>query len=201
MPVRRPIVRVSVTAGILAVALLALTGCTSETPAADSGATCTRHVKEVLLGDDSATQLVTFDPADSPKVFNLPTSPAPTCAYRSSSETQGTAPMTVVHRSYLYIGISSDDAQKLIAALGATGAHAPWSASYANVPAPSTTPAPSVLQTAAWDYNANGASGPDRGSMSYAYNAPVNPGIAKQVGLSGTPNVLRIETEISTPKK
>jgi len=201
LPPRRPIARASVLV-VVAAALVALAGCSSTPPAGSGSTGCGGHVKEVLLGDDSATDIVAFDASESPKIFNLPAAPAPTCAYRTVTTTQGITPMTVTHRSYLYIGISSADAQKVIAAIGATvGQAPPWSAEYANVPAPSSTPAPYALQTATWDYNASGAAGADRGSMGYAYNAPINPGIATQVGLEGAPNVLRVETEISTPKK
>jgi hypothetical protein len=200
LPPRRPIARASLLV-VVAAALVALAGCSATPPAGSASTGCGGHVKEVLLGDDSATDVVAFDASESPKIFNLPAAPAPTCAYRTVTTTQGTTPRMVTHRSYLYIGISSADAQKVIAAITATAGQVSWTAEFANVPAPSSTPAPYALQTATWDYNTSGAAGTDRGSMGYAYNAPINPGIAKQVGLEGSPNVLRVETEISTPKK
>jgi hypothetical protein len=200
-PLQRPILRVAVAAVVLAGAAGVLTGCTSDpTPQATGGPTdCSGKVDEVLLGDDSAHQAVAFDAADSPKAFNLPTAPAPTCAYRSTTESQqGTSDYTVTHRSYLYVGISDADAKKLIAAIQATGAAAPWTPAYSNVP---TDPPPSTPSNQDWDYNVAGAAGADRGSMGYTYVAPLNPGMVVQAGLSGTPNVLRIETEIRSPKK
>ncbi len=198
--VPRPLARIAVVAGTAVLAAGVLAGCSS-TPTASATPSCDGHVKEVLLGDDSATTPVSFDPSESPKEFALPATPAPTCAYRSQSTRSGTNPATITRRSYLYIDISAADAQKIIAALGATAGKAPWTAAYANVPAPSTTPAPSVLQTASWNYNAGGAAGQDRATMSYAYNAPLNPGIVIQAGLEGTPNVLRIDTEVTSPTK
>lgn len=201
MPATRPIVRAALVAAT-AVLTLALAGCaTDSTPAASATPSCTGHVKAVLLGDDSATDVVSFDASDSPKIFNLPATPVPNCVYRTATTTSGSSPTTVTHRTYLYIGISSDAAQKLIATLGATAGQSPWTGDYSNVPAPSTTPAPYALQAASWNYNVGGTSGQDRGSMSYAYNAPINPGVAAQAGVSGSPNVLRIETEITTPGK
>jgi hypothetical protein len=201
--VPRPFARIAVMALTAGLAAVVLAGCTQDHPAATDTPSCTGHVKTVLLGDDSATTVVDFDPAESPKQFGLPASPAPTCAYRDQHTTQGTTPSTVVHRTYLYIGISADDAQKLIAALGATGGKEPWVATYASVPAPSSTPAPYSLQTVTWSYTqaAGAGQGQERGTMSYAYNAPVNPGIAIQAGLKGSPNVLRIETEVTSPAK
>lgn len=193
--VPRPLVRPVVVA-VSALALVALAGCTSDAPGASSTPSCTGHVQEILLGDDSATKPVPFDAGDSPKVFNLPTTPAPTCSYRSVSTTQGTTPSTITHRTYLYIGISASDAQKLIAALAATGATKGFSASYTNTPAPSATPVPYALQTRMWSYASPDQGSTDRGSIGYAYNAPLNPGTVKQVGLEGSPNVLRIETEL-----
>ncbi|GAA2084819.1 hypothetical protein GCM10009840_22190 [Pseudolysinimonas kribbensis] len=192
---RRPLLRAAVVA-LSASALVLLAGCTADTPAASASPSCGGHVKEILLGDDSATRQVAFDAGDSPKVFNVPASPAPTCAYRSSTSTHGNAPSTITHRTYLYIGISSADAQKLIAAVAATGATKGFTASYTNTPAPSATPVPYALQTRTWSYTSPEPGGSDRGSIGYAYNAPLNPGIVKQVGLEGTPNVLRIETEL-----
>jgi hypothetical protein len=192
---RRPLVRTAILA-VAAATLIVLAGCTSETPPASATPTCGGHVKEILLGDDSATHRVAFDAGDSPKAFNLPTSPAPTCAYRSVTKTHGTAPSTVTHRTYLYIGISAADAQKLIDALATTGATKGFSPTFTNTPVPSATPVPYALQTRTWNYAGSATGSTDRGSMGYAYNAPLNPGTVKQVGLEGSPNVLRIETEL-----
>jgi len=192
---RRPLARTALVVAS-ALALIALAGCTSDAPAASATPSCGGHVQEILLGDDSATKEVAFDAADSPKAFNLPSSPTPTCSYRSVSTTQGTTPSTITHRTYLYIGISSADAQKLIAALAATGASKGFAPSYTNTPAPSSTPAPYALQTRMWSYTSQEQGSTDRGSIGYAYNAPLNPGTVKQVGLEGSPNVLRIETEL-----
>jgi hypothetical protein len=201
--VPRPFARIAVVALAVGLAAVALTGCTQDKPPATDSPSCGGHVKTVLLGDDSATTIVPFDAAESPKQFGLPAAPAPTCAYRDEHTTQGTTPSTVTHRTYLYIGISSDDAQKVIAALAATGGKAPWAATYASVPAPSSTPAPYVLQTVTWSYSqtASAGQGQERATMSYAYNAPLNPGVAIQAGVTGSPNVLRIETEITSPAK
>jgi hypothetical protein len=198
--VPRPLARIAVVALAAGIAAVALSGCTQE-PTASAKPTCDGHMKVVLLGDDSATDVVAFDASDSPKEFALPATPAPTCAYKTQTTTQGSTPSTVTHRTYLYVGLSADQAQKMIAALAATASKAPWTASYVNVPAPSATPAPYALQTTSWDYNAAGAAGQDRGSMSYVYNAPINPGIAVQAGLEGDPNVLRIETLVTSPSK
>jgi hypothetical protein len=192
---RRPLVRTAIVA-VAAAAVIALAGCTSSTPTASATPTCGGHVKEILLGDDSATHQVGFDAGESPKVFNLPASPAPTCAYRTVTATHGTAPSTITHRTYLYIGISAGDAQKLIDALAATGATKGFASSFVNTPAPSATPVPYALQTRTWSYSGSITGGTDRGSIGYAYNAPLNPGMVKQVGLEGSPNVLRIETEL-----
>ena len=200
--VPRPIARACVVAVVAVVAAVGLAGCTTGAPTASATPSCGGHVKEVLLGDDSATDVVAFDASESPKVFDLPATPVPTCAYRTTTQSSGSTTTTsTTHRTYLYIGISSADAQKLIAALGATAGRAPWTADFANVPAPSSTPAPYALQTASWNYNASATAGQDRGSMGYAYNAPINPGIATQAGLEGSPNVLRIETELTSPAK
>lgn len=195
----RPIVR-AVAVAALAAAAVVLAGCSSGATQATATPTCGGKMAVVLLADDSSHDVVTFDPADSPKIFNLPTTPAPTCAYRSST-TSPTAKTTTTHRSYLYVGISTAEAQKIIAALGATAGQAPWTAGYANVPAAGSTPAPYALQTVTWDYNQGGAAGNDHGYMSYALNVPVNPGTAAQVPLTGDPNVLRIETEITSPSQ
>jgi hypothetical protein len=199
--VPRPLVRAALVATVAAAAVL-LAGCTSTPqPATTSGPpSCGGKVKEVLLGDDSATDVVPFDAGDSPKVFNLPTSPAPTCAYRTVTSAQGAA-KTTTHRSYLYIGITATDAQKIIAALATTAGQAPWTGEYSNVPAAGSTPAPGQLQTVSWRYNAGGGAGDDQGSMAYAYTAPLNPGLVTQAGLRGTKNILRIETELSSPAK
>jgi len=199
--VPRPLARIAVVALVAGLAAAALSGCTQAEPAATDTPTCGGHVKAVLLGDDSATTAVSFDAAESPKQFGIPATPAPTCSYRDERTTQGSTPSTITHRTYLYVGVSADDAQKVIAALGATGGKAPWSASYVNVPAPSTTPAPYALQSVTWNYNQAAAGGAERGTMSYAYNAPINPGIATQAGLKGSPNVLRVETEVTSPAK
>jgi len=200
--VPRPIARVRIVAVVVALVAVGLAGCTTSTPTASATPGCGGHVAEVLLGDDSATTVVAFDASESPKIFNLPATPAPTCAYRTTTQsTSSTGSSSTTHRTYLYIGISSADAQKLIAALGATTGQAPWTADFSNVPAPSSTPAPYALQTASWNYDAGAAAGQDRGSMAYAYNAPINPGIATQAGLEGSPNVLRIETELISSAK
>ncbi|MGN6326234.1 hypothetical protein [Pseudolysinimonas sp.] len=199
--VPRPLARLAAAALTAGLAAVVLAGCSSE-PKATATPTCDGHMKVVLLGDDSATTVVPFDPADSPKEFGIPASPAPACAYKTVQSVQDTTtPTTTTHRTYLYVGLSTDEAQKLIAALGATAGKQPWSIDYANVPAPSSTPAPYALQTASWNYNAGGTAGQDHGSMAYAFNAPINPGVATQAGIAGDPNVLRIETEITSPTK
>jgi hypothetical protein len=192
---RRPLLRAAVVA-ISASVLVLLAGCTADTPTASATPSCGGHVQEILLGDDSATHEVAFDPGDSPKAFNLPASPAPTCAYRSTTSTHGNSPSTITHRTYLYIGISSGEAQKLIDALVATGATKGFTVDFTNTPAPSATPVPYALQTRTWNYTSPEAGSSERGSIGYAYNAPLNPGIVKQAGLEGSPNVLRIETEL-----
>lgn len=198
----RPLARIAVMALTASVAAIALAGCTQDHPTATDTPSCGGHVKSVLLGDDSATTSVAFDAADSPKQFGIPADPAPTCAYRDERTTQGTTPSTITHRTYLYIGISAADAQKVIAALGAVGGKAPWAATYVNVPAPSSTPAPYALQTVTWNYvQPIDGGGQERGTMSYAYNAPVNPGVAIQAGVKGSPDVLRVETEVTSPAK
>lgn len=195
----RPLVRaVAATALVASAAVLA--GCSSGATQATDTPTCGGKIAVVLLGDDSARDVVTFDAGDSPQIFGLPGAPAPTCAYRSSTTSQ-TAKTTTTHRSYLYVGISVADAQKLIAALAATGGKAPWTVGYVDAPPPGATPAPYALQTETWNYNAGGSAGNDRGYMSYAWTSPVNPGTAAQVPLSGDPNVLRIETEITSPSQ
>jgi hypothetical protein len=196
----RPLVRAGLVLAAVALSATALAGCSSGATQATDKPTCGGKIAVVLLGDDSARDVVTFDAADSPKIFNLPTAPAPTCAYRSSTTSQ-TNKTTTTHRSYLYIGISDADAKKIIAALGATAGQAPWTGGYADVPAAGSTPAPYQLQTQYWNYNQGGTAGNDHGDMGYAYNVPINPGTAAQVPLSGDPNVLRIETEITSPSQ
>ena len=200
----RPVVRAMLVAIAVGGALTGLTACTGGgTPAATTGAVdCTGKVKVVLLGDDSATTPIPFDAGSAPKIFAIADSPAATCEYQTSSNlTQSGQNYTVVDNTYLYIGISSADAQKLMAAVtGATGA-APWVGEFSNAPAPTASPSPTVSISAKWDYNPGGGPNDQKGSMAYVYSGPLSPGLVVQAGLTGSPNVLRIETSLRTLKK
>ena len=199
----RPVVRALIVAIAVGAALTGLTGCTgSSTPSSTDGpVACGGKVKEVLLGDDSATTPIPFDAGSAPKIFAIASSPAATCEYQSASTLiQSGQSYTVTDNTYLYIGISDADAQKLIAGLTAATGAAPWTAEYSDAPAAGASPAPTSV-SAKWNYNLGGAPGDQRGSMAYVYSAPLSPGFVAQAALTGSPNVLRIETSLRAPKK
>ncbi len=200
----RPVVRAMIVAIAVGGALTGLTACTGgDSPAASTGPVdCAGKVKMVLLGDESATTPVPFDAGSAQKIFAIAASPAANCAYQSSSDlSQSGQSYTVTDNTYLYVGISSADAQKLIAGITAATGAAPWTADYSNAPAPSASPAPSTSISAKWEYNLAGGPADLKGSMAYVYSAPLSPGLVVQAALTGTPNVLRIETELRTLKK
>lgn len=207
MPRSLALVRVAVVAGLVAAALA---GCT-QTPAAAPTSSCTGPVEKVLLTDDSATTVASFQAADVPKVFAIAATPLPTCYFKTTTtpEAINGVTYTVTHRTLLYIGVSDADAAALIAGLRKAVSVAPWTLSYDNappLPAAGATPAPSSAATppsssALWQYNLNGAPTDDKGEMGYYGATPITLGTATHAGLSGAVNVVRIETELRSPQK
>ena len=206
MPRSLAIVRASAAVGLVAAALV---GCT-QAPTAAPTDSCAGSIKKVLLTDDSATTVTGFDAADVPKVFAIGATPAPTCYYKTSSTPAAIngVSYTVTHRTLLYIGVSDAEAAALVAGLRKTVSVAPWTVSYDNapaVPAAGATPTPSTAQTspsssALWEYNFNGPATDDKGEMGYYEAAPITQGTAIHAGLAKAVNVVRIETELRSPK-
>ena len=197
-------VRAAAAAGLVAAALV---GCT-QTPTTAPTSSCGGAVEKVLLTDDSATTVTTFQAADVPKVFTVAATPAPTCYYKTTSTPAAVngVTYTVTHRTLLYVGVSNADAAALIAGLRKTVSVAPWSVSYDNappVPAAGATPAPSTSpsSSALWQYNLNGAATDDKGEMGYYAATPITQGTAVHAGLARAGNVVRIETELRSPQK
>lgn len=206
----RPFVRALAVAAALVVATVTLGGCSAK-PAATSVSDCGGIISKVLLTDDSATTVAKFNAGGIPKIFNLPSTPAPTCYYVTTAPPSGTIAYTRTTRTLLYIGISESDAKALIAAVRKTVSEQPWTVRF-DYGAPTTTPTPTPGATASpapaknpsssarWYYNFAGGASDDKGEMGYYYTAPISQGTATQAGLSKTVDVLRIETELRQVK-
>jgi hypothetical protein len=211
--VPRSLARALAVASALAVAAVALSGCT-QAPTTSTVDNCAGIISKVLLTDDSATKVATFSAGDVPKIFDIPGTPAPTCYY-SSIETkppQAGIVHTEAHRTLLYVGLSDSDANTIIASLRKTVSAKPWTIRF-DYGAPSGTPAPAATGTATptaaastsvsarWYYNFAGSVSDDKGEMGYYESTPISQGAAIQAGLSKPVNVLRIETELTQVKK
>ncbi|CAN5529970.1 hypothetical protein BH10ACT6_BH10ACT6_04110 [soil metagenome] len=205
MPRSLALVRASAAAALVAAALV---GCT-QTPTATPTSSCAGSTQKVLLTDDSASTVTAYDAADVPKIFAIPATPAPSCYYKTTTEP---APINgvsyiVTHRTLLYIDLSEADAAALVAGLRTTVSVPPWTVSYDNAPAApaaGATPTPGTIATsssAQWEYNFNGAPTDDKGEMGYLESIPITLGTATHAGLSKAVNVVRIETELRSPKK
>jgi hypothetical protein len=208
--VHRPLVRSLAIAAALVVAAAALSGCAAK-PEATSVSDCGGILSKVLLTDDSATAVADFNAGGIPKIFDIPSTPAPTCYYVSTTPPSGTVPYTQTTRTLLYIGISESDARALIASLRKTVSEKPWTVRYDyGAPTASPTPTPGASASAApvknpsssarWYYNFAGAASEDKGEMGYYYTAPISQGTADQAGLSKPVDVLRIETQLRQVK-
>jgi hypothetical protein len=207
--VPRSLVRALAIASALAVATIALSGCTS-TPTATSVSDCAGIISKVLLTDDSATTVAKFNSADIPKIFNIPSTPAPSCYYVTTVPPTGTVPYTQTTRTLLYIGISNADAQAVIAALRKTVSEKLWTvrfdygaATASPTPTPGATATPTTKNpssSARWYYNFAGAASDDKGEMGYYYTAPISQGTALQAGLGKTVDILRVETQLRQVK-
>lgn len=208
----RPLVRALAVAAAVVAATAALTGCTSA-PVATSVSDCGGIISKVLLTDDSATTVAAFKPGDIDKIFNIPSTPAPSCYYVSTIPPSAAVPYTQTNRTLLYIGISKSDAKAIIAALRKTVAEKPWSVRFDyGVPSASPTPTPGATTSptptgvdnpstaARWYYNFTGAATDDKGEMGYYYSAPISEGTATQAGIGKTVDVLRIETQLRQVK-
>jgi hypothetical protein len=195
----------------IVVAAIALSGCTPAPtrPTVDS---CAGIISKVLLSDDSGTTAAKFSASDVPKVFDLPSSPAPTCYYSSVVPTtpDGGIAYVETHRTLLYIGLSDSDAQAIIASIRKTVSAKLWTVRFDyDTPAPSATPAatgaatpaPSATRSARWYYNFAGSATDDKGQLGYYLSEPIAEGTALQAGLDKAVNVLRVETVLRQVKK
>jgi hypothetical protein len=210
--VPHPVFRALAVATSLALATIALSGCTttSPKPAVDD---CAGIISKVLLTDDSGTSVAKFSAGDVPAIFNIPGTPAPTCYYSSiappSSSSGGTGSVDT-HRTLLYLGLSDSQTAALIASIRKTVSVKPWTVRFdydlppatpaAGATATPTTPA-STTTSARWYYNFTGAASEDKGELGYYKSTPISQGTALQAGLSKPVNVLRIETELQQVKK
>ena len=183
---------------------LTLTGCAqSAAPVAKDS--CSGMVAKVLLSDNSATTVASYNAGDVPKIFAVPATPAPTCYYSSSSTApQGGVTYTTTNRTLLYIGLSDAQVASLVAALRKTVSVAPWTLRYddgtaGSTASPSAAASPSL--SARWYYNFTGKAQDDKGEMGYSAMTPVSVGTAAQAGLSQPVNVLRIEIQLRQVKK
>ena len=205
----RSLARALAVASALAVATIALSGCTQAqtTPTVDN---CAGIISKVLLTDDSAATVTTFNAGAVPKIFDLPSTPAPTCYYSSvvTQPPQGGVVHNVSHRTLLYIGLSDADAQAIIASIRKTVSVTPWTVRFDyGTPAPAAgatatpTAAASTSSSARWYYNFAGPASDDKGEMGYYESTPISQGAAIQAGLGKPVNVLRVETELTQVKK
>lgn len=206
----RSLSRIFAGASAIAIAGIALSGCT-QAPAAKTADDCAGIISKVLLTDDSATTVAKFSAAAMPKVFDIPGTPAPSCYYSNAAApaSQGGVVATDTHRTLLYIGVSDSDVAAIIASLRKTVSVAPWTVrfDYGAAPAPtadptaSPTPATSTSSSARWYYNFSGGASDDKGEMGYYASMPISQGTAMQAGLGKPVNVLRIETDLRQVKK
>ena len=146
----RSSIRAFAAASAVAIAALALTGCT-QTPASSQD-DCAGIISKVLTTDDSATTVTPFVATDIPKIFALPSTPAPTCYYVTTSTPAPTNGVTYVQtqRTLLYIGISDSQSAAMIAAIRKTVSVAPWTVRFdygATAPAAGATPTASPAST------------------------------------------------------
>jgi hypothetical protein len=205
--VPRPLALIRASA-VAAVLTAALVGCT-QAPTSAPTSSCAGSVQKVLLTDNSATTVTSYTASDVPKIFAVPATPVPTCYYRTTTEPQpiNGVSYTVTHRTLLYIGLSDAEAAALVAGLRKTVSVAPWTVSYDNAapaPAAGATPSPgstTSTSSAQWEYNFSGAATDDKGEMGYLEATPITQGTATHAGLANAVNVLRIETELRSPKK
>lgn len=205
----RSLFRASAAASAVVVAVIALSGCT-QAPTAPRVNDCSGVISKVLLTDDSGTTATKYSAADVPKVFNLPSTPAPTCYYSSvTTPSQAGVAYVDTHRTLLYIGLSDSDARAIIASIRKTVSVKPWTLRYDyDTPAPSATPGATSTPTATpstpsarWYYNFAGSATDDKGQLGYALSEPISQGTALQAGLDKSVNVLRVETDLRQVKK
>ncbi len=205
----RFLARALAVASAVAVATIALSGCT-QAPTTQTVDDCKGIISKVLLTDDSATAVATFSTGDVPKIFDIPGTPAPTCYYSSvlTQPPQGGVVHTVSHRTLLYVGLSDADAQAIIASIRKTVSAKPWTVRFDyGTPAPAAgatatpTPAASTSTSARWYYDFAGSATDDKGEMGYYESTPISQGTAIQAGLGKPVNVLRVETELTQVKK
>jgi hypothetical protein len=201
-------IRVLAAASAVAIAALALTGCT-QTPTVSQD-NCSGIISKVLTTDDSATTVTPFVAGDIPKAFDIPSTPTPTCYYVTTTTLPPLSGVTYVQtqRTLLYIGISDSDSAAMIASLRKTVSVKPWTVRFdygAPVASPGATDKPtaqaSTSSSARWYYNFNGAATDDKGEMGYYATMPISQGTAIQAGLPKPENVLRIEVELKQVKK
>ena len=205
----RSLFRASAAAAVVVAAAIALSGCT-QAPSGPRANDCAGILSKVLLTDDSGTTATKYSAADVPKIFNLPSSPAPTCYYSSAvSSSQGGVSYVETHRTLLYIGLSDSDAKAIIAAIRKTVSVKPWTLRYDyDTPAPTAAPgatstptAPPSTPSARWYYNFAGSATDDKGQLGYSVSEPISQGTALQAGLGKSVNVLRVETDLQQAKK
>ncbi|HEU0207022.1 MAG TPA: hypothetical protein VFQ74_10090 [Pseudolysinimonas sp.] len=201
--------RASAATAAFVVAAIALSGCTPA-PTGAKVDDCAGVISKVLLTDDSATTVKKYDAADVPKIFNLPSSPTPTCYYSTvASSSQGGISYLETHRTLLYIGLSDSEATTIIASIRKTVSVKPWTVRYDyDTPAPTATPgatatptAPPSTHSARWYYNFVGSATDDKGQLGYFLSEPISQGTAQQAGLDKPVNVLRVETDLRQVKK
>jgi hypothetical protein len=209
--VPHPLFRAFAVASSLALATVALSGCTTA-PARPAVDDCAGIISKVLLTDDSGTSVAKFSAGDIPAIFNIPATPAPTCYYSSIAPTspQGGVAYVDTHRTLLYIGLSYSQTADLIASIRKTISVKPWTVRFDYDVPPATpaagatatpTPPASTTTSARWYYNFTGAASDDKGELGYYKSTPISQGTAQQAGLTKPVNVLRIETELRQVKK
>ena len=207
----RSLFRASAAVSAVAIAAIALSGCT-QSPSRPTVDNCAGIISKVLLSDDSGTTATKFNAGDLPKIFNIPGSPAPTCYYSSVAPTtpDGGVAFVETHRTLLYIGLSDSDARAIIASIRKTVSVTPWTVRFDyDTPAPTSTPGataaptakPSATTSARWYYNFAGAATDDKGQLGYYLSEPISQGTAQQAGLDKAVNVLRVETVLRQAKK
>ncbi len=205
----RSLVRVLAAASALAVAAIALTGCT-QAPTKASVDDCGDLISKVLLTDDSATKVAKFSAGAVPELFGIPATPAPTCYYESTETLppSGGVVDEDTHRTLLYTGLSDSEVAALIASLRKTVSVKPWTVRFDfGTPAPTAgatatpTAQPSTSSSARWYYNFAGAAADDKGEMGYYASTPMTAGTAVQAGLGKPVNLLRIELELKQAQK
>jgi len=209
--VPRSLFRASAAVSAVAIAVIALSGCTPA-PSRPTVSNCSGVLSKVLLSDDSGTTAAKFNAGDVPKIFDIPGSPTPTCYYSSVAPTppDGGVAYVETHRTLLYIGLSDSDAKAIIASIRKTVSVKPWTVRFdydtpAPTPSPGATAAPTAkpftTTSARWYYNFAGAATEDKGQLGYYLSEPISQGTAQQAGLDKAVNVLRVETVLRQVKK